>query len=158
VQNLLSRSDREPITLGTLVHMELEALGPEALGERTFIAGPEVRLRKRHVQTLALAIHELTTNACKYGALASERGRLSVTWRFDDRGDCGRQLALEWTESGIEQPLGHGEPRPGYGRTLIESALPYSLSAQTTFELSSDAFHCTIRLPLDTEDADGVVG
>ena len=157
VQNLLSRGEREPITLGALVHMELEALAPDALGARVVIAGPEVRLRRRHVQTLALAIHELTTNACKYGALANERGRLSVRWRFDDHGGAGRQLALEWAESGIEQPPGHGEPRPGYGRTLIESALPYSLSAQTTFELSADAFHCSIRLPV-AEDADDVVG
>ena len=158
VQGLLSRSDRQPITIGALVRMELDALGPAAIGARTSVAGPEVRLRKRSVQTLALAIHELATNACKYGALASDRGRLSVSWRIEEAGDLSRQLALEWAESGLKPGLGDADPRGGYGRTLIERALPYSLSAQTTFELRDEDFRCSIRLPVDSEEADDVAG
>ena len=158
VQSLLSRSDRVPITIGALVRMELDALGPAAIGARTLVAGPDVRLRKRSVQTLALAIHELATNACKYGALAGASGRLSVTWRIEDAGDGRRQLVLEWVETDIGQRLGNPDPRGGYGRTLIERALPYSLSAQTTFDLRDEAFRCSIRLPVDLDEAHDVVG
>jgi PAS domain S-box-containing protein len=158
VQGLLSRSDREPITISALVRMELEALGPDAVSARTFVAGPEVRLRKRDVQTLALAIHELATNACKYGALATDRGRLSVTWRLEGGPGARQRLALEWVESGIEQRFGRIDARRGYGRTMIERALPYSLSAETAFELSEDAFRCAIRLPVDANGASDVAG
>ncbi len=112
-----------------------------------------MRLRKRSVQTLALAIHELATNAQKYGALATDSGRLSVTWRIEPAAAGRACLALEWLESGIEQGLDRADPqRCGYGRTLIERALPYSLSAQTTFEVGDRVFRCTIKLPLDSGD------
>lgn len=155
VQSLLSRADRQPITIEALIHMELAALGADAGGARTVVAGPEVRLRKRDVQTFALAIHELATNACKYGALAAERGRLSVTWQVENGPGAPPQLALEWAESGIEQPFGGAAPRPGYGWTLIESGLSYSLSAQTSLELRADAFRCSIRLAVEDSGVPG---
>jgi two-component system CheB/CheR fusion protein len=83
VQGLLSRADNEPITVGALVGMELEALGSDERGDKVTLAGPEVRVRKSAVQMLSLAIHELATNALKYGALATENGRLSVIWRIE---------------------------------------------------------------------------
>jgi PAS domain S-box-containing protein len=159
VQGLLSRSKRESITIGALVRMELEALDPQPGAPRSIIEGPDVRLRKRSVQALALAIHELATNARKYGALAAEDGRLSVTWATEHTADGRAWLALEWRESGIEQRLDQADPRRcGYGRTLIERALPYSLSAETTFELRDDTFHCAIRLPLEGDDSDEAAG
>lgn len=153
VQGLLSRSERTPITIGALISLELEALGPHPGVPRAIVEGPDVRLRKRSVQTLALAIHELATNARKYGALATESGRLSVTWRIERAADGAACLALEWAETGIEQRLDRADPqRFGYGRTLIEKALPYSLSAKTTFEVGDREFRCTITLPLERLD------
>jgi PAS domain S-box-containing protein len=153
VQSLLSRSDNEPITVGTLVVMELEALGLEA-DNRITIGGPEAFLRKSVVEMLALALHELLTNAIKYGALASHgTGRLSVTWRIDGV-PPDQQLVLEWIERGIAPSvLSPDLNRTGYGRTLIEQALPYSLSAETTFELGTDSLRCRISLPLTPQDA-----
>src|SRR5262249_3730244 len=95
VQNFLSRSDAHPIAIGELVRMELEALGFADLGKKVSIAGPEVQLRKSAVQILSLAIHELATNALKYGALANEDGRLSATWRIEDT-KPDRRLLLAW--------------------------------------------------------------
>lgn len=149
VQGLLSRSDQEPITLRTLIRTELEALGGGDYADRIHIAGPPVRLRKASVQTLALAVHELATNARKYGALTSEHGRLSVTWRADadDRG--GGTLLIEWIEEGISQPReGRGPTRRGYGRELIEQAMPYALNAKTRYELGETRLRCAIELPL----------
>lgn len=159
VQGLLSRSDREPITIGALVRMELEAVGPEANSSRTWIAGPDVRLRKRSTQMLALAVHELATNAQKYGALASDEGRLAVTWDIDRTANDQTCVALEWLETGIKQRLDRAAPaRCGYGRTLIERGLPYALSAQTVFELGDHTFRCAIRLPLEEESNGGSGG
>ena len=96
---------------------------------------------------LSLAIHELLTNAIKYGALATETGRLSVTWRIE-AGPPNQRLVIEWVERGITPlPPSTGTGQSGYGRTLIEEALPYSLSAETKFDLEGDTLRCRISLP-----------
>jgi len=150
VQSLLSRSDDGLITIGTLVGMEFEAIGADTFGDRIEFGGPEVLLRKSAVEMLSLAIHELATNAFKYGALAIESGRISLIWRVEGLGPNGR-LVVEWIERGILlSALPADQRRKGYGRTLIEEALPYSLSAETKFELGEDALLCRIALPLAT--------
>ena len=146
VQSLLSRADNQPITLGTLVVMELEALALATVGDRITYGGPETPLRKSAVEMLSLAIHELLTNAIKYGALACDTGRLSVTWRIGGT-PLDQRLELEWIECGIA-PSPSGPSPSGYGRRLIEEALPYSLSAETKFELGEGTLRCVITLPL----------
>jgi len=148
-QSLLSRSDKEPITMRTLVVTELDALSSAAAMDKIEISGPEVLLRKSAVEMLSLAIHELATNAAKHGALARKTGHLSVCWRTEDSG-LQRRLTLEWVEDGIAAT---DTERRGYGRTLIEEALPFSISAQTRYELSVDRLRCVISLPLRKNDA-----
>jgi two-component system CheB/CheR fusion protein len=168
VQGLLSRADEQPITLGALLHMEVEAVGGAALGDRVRLEGPEVTLRNAHVQTLALAFHELATNARKYGALSGDEGRLDIRWELRRAGAGpatsgrqvpgrqvpGRQVHVEWRETGIV-PLAEdaGGRRFGYGRELIERALPYSLGAHSSFSLEAEGLRCIIDLPLDEQDA-----
>ncbi len=158
VQGLLSRADEERITISSLLRSELEALGAHAMGDRIRLEGPEARLRNSTVQTLALAIHELATNARKYGALGAEQGRLDVTWTVREEED-GQRLRLEWLETGLEQlpdrqaPLAHG----GYGRELIEQALPYALGAKTSFELDASRLRCVVDLPLGRRGGGGQV-
>jgi PAS domain S-box-containing protein len=158
VQGLLSRAEREPITISVLLRMELNALGAEleaeAVRDRVALEGPEVSLRHSVVQTLALALHELATNARKYGALATEEGRLRVTWQVRETGDAKRHLALEWVEEGasrlsLDDSAQGSYGRGGYGRELIERALPYTLGAETRYELGETGVRCTIDLPLD---------
>lgn len=152
VQGLLSRSSETPITIGALVRMELEALG---VGEpHASLSGPSVLLPSFTVQTLALAIHELATNARKHGALSIPGGSLAVTWSkriaADPAADDG-WLVLEWRETGArptEQDADRAAHR-GYGRELIEDALPFALGARTRFELDAQGVRCWIELPLD---------
>src|SRR6185503_11003386 len=101
---------------------------------------------------LALAIHELLTNAIKYGALAIRSGPLSVTWHIEAEAPPARRLVLDWVECGIAVQAQESR-RSGYGRMLIEQALPYSLAAETKFELGSDGLRCRISLPLASNDA-----
>jgi PAS domain S-box-containing protein len=150
VQGLLSRSEEEPITIGTLIGMELDALGAPRTDKRVAIGGPAVPIRLSVVQTLALALHELGTNARKYGALASDQGQLDVRWHVHDEDRGSRRLMLEWLETfppmEITTSRTHGG---GYGRQLIQEALPYTLGAKTSFELNQTSLRCTIDMPLE---------
>lgn len=88
----------------------------------------------------------------KYGALAWPDGRLSLRWRVERRGKA-RALVVEWRETGVPLPPGFAPQRKGYGRELIERALPYQLKAETAYEIGADGVRCTIRLPLGEQGA-----
>jgi PAS domain S-box-containing protein len=153
VQGLLSRSEEEPITIEGLIRMELEALGAlNGAGERIELSGPPIRLRHSVIQTLALGLHELATNARKHGALSREAGRLSITWQVREADGEGRRLALAWSETGAAVAIDTVPERRGYGRELIERALPYALGAKTTYELREEGVRCTIDMPLEKKE------
>jgi two-component sensor histidine kinase len=111
-------------------------------------------LPSRAVQTFALALHELATNATKYGAWASTEGHLDVSWALAGEAE-GRWLTVEWKESGVRtMPNPNDAPRGGgYGRELIERALPYQLGARTQYRLEADGVRCSIELPVASDTA-----
>lgn len=167
VQSLLSRREAGTrVTFDELIREELSAhvaIDAEGGHEQVTLAGPKgVPLKSAIVQTLALALHELATNAVKYGALARPGGHLEVSWDVHEPKPGERRLRIDWRERGVPgMPEAGSPPRgSGYGRELIERALPYQLGARTTFEFMSDGVHCTIDVsvpPSDqmTEQADG---
>jgi two-component system CheB/CheR fusion protein len=148
VQGLLSRDDGRDVTLRDLVQGELNAIGVTPGTERIVVDGPPVKLREDAVQLLALALHELATNALKHGALKESRGRLDVKWQMLDGMNTPR-LELIWVESGgIE--LNEREAnslRCGFGRELLEHALPYQLDATTKLELTRDGLRFRLVIP-----------
>ncbi len=102
VQSLLSRmNDHDRVTFDELIDTELKAMDGNA--GRVTLKGPVgVRLRSSTVQTLAMALHELSTNALKYGALGQSSGRLVITWRVERPGDDRPWLHIDWHETGCE--------------------------------------------------------
>ena len=145
-QALLSQFGSDTVEIGALVRAELEAHAVISPPKVT-ISGQKIYLTARQVQNYALAVHELATNAVKYGALRSTDGLLSVHWLLErDRRDRQR-LVMTWCESGVVIPPGARERR-GYGRELIENALSYALGAKTEFEIADDGVRCRIDLPL----------
>jgi PAS domain S-box-containing protein len=149
VQGLLSQSDNEPIELRELVEVELKAFAGAKVGKLT-IEGPAARLPANSAQSMALALHELATNAVKYGALGQPSGRLTVRWTIDNDQSNSRAIIV-WRESGVAFP--EAEPkRKGYGRELIERALPYQLGAKTTLQFGRDGVYCEIAVPVTTEE------
>ncbi|GEP07362.1 GAF domain-containing protein [Methylobacterium oxalidis] len=145
-QGLLSAGGSDTVAVGALVRAELAAHADGA-SNRARVAGPDVLLNARQVQNFALALHELTTNAVKYGALAGASGRLSVTWEvlLDRRGR--RRLSLTWAES--EVTIGPDTvKRRGYGTELIQEALAYALQAQVDYRKGPDGVRCRIEMPL----------
>ncbi len=151
VQGLLSRlGETDRIGFDELLASELAALNVDM--PRLTLDGPKgVGLRSKTVQVLGLALHELATNAVKYGALGQSQGRLVVRWRVKQSEDDERPwLLLHWRESGVQLPASdQSSRRSGQGLESIEQALPYPLGAETLFELTPDGAHCTIHLPID---------
>lgn len=114
-------------------------------GPRCSIAGPPVRLRQKSAEMMGLAIHELTTNAIKFGALSSG-GTISVKWSLAGARNVS-VLHFHWKEAGVS--LLSAAPRPqGFGQNLIEQAIPYQLGATTSFEFRPGGLDCSIELPL----------
>jgi len=98
-------------------------------------------------QTLGLAVHELATNAVKYGALSQPMGHLAVNWQVEVE-DGVPNVSLEWIESGVAMGPNGPASRKGYGTELIERALPYQLGAKTTLEFGPDGVRCKIKVPV----------
>jgi two-component system CheB/CheR fusion protein len=150
-QAVVTRAPAAGVDLEYLIVEELLAHAAHE-GEQVSIAGPEIRLRPKAAETLGLAMHELTTNAVKYGALSTPGGRLAITWRLQDME--GQQpetasrahLVLEWVESGVV-PL--PPRRRGFGTELIERMLNYEFGAEAALAFGPDGARCTIDLPLN---------
>jgi two-component system, chemotaxis family, CheB/CheR fusion protein len=147
VQGLFSRAaPGEGVTFDSLLDSEMSAHSEN--GGAVTLEGPlGIVLNSVSVQALAMALHELTTNALKYGALGRKDARLKIAWRVQLE-NGSPWIFVDWKESGVEitEPIG---PRGvGNGRRLIEEALPYQFGARTTFAIEPDGVHCTIALPL----------
>jgi PAS domain S-box-containing protein len=165
VNGLLSRLEEgDRISFDGLIRAELAAHGAVDAGGRgaqvVLEGAADIRLRSATVQTLALALHELATNAVKYGALSTPRGRVRVSWRLLDEADGGPWLRVEWEETGVAMPARDaGAPVLwGYGRELIERALPYQLKARTLYEMGPEGVRCVLELPVAPSGAGVGVG
>ncbi|TCF96652.1 chemotaxis protein CheR [Paraburkholderia strydomiana] len=144
LQALLGRASSNEVDLSEIIELEVGTLGGSQ-EQKVSISGPPVALRLESVQTVALAIHELATNAVKYGALKHAHGRLRLEWKVRTEHD-GKTLVLEWRESGLTEPP--DSSRRGYGRQLIEQALAFTLRARTELVFGDDGIVCRIELPL----------
>ena len=156
VNALLSRlREGDRVSLDQLLKTELAAHGvtdEDGNGPQVALSGPkDLRLRSAPVQTLALVIHELATNAIEHGAVSRPDGRIEVAWAVEAGPGGERRLRLDWRESWAAPDDAPGElaapPRRGHGRQLIERALPYQLGAKTQYELGPDGLSCTILAP-----------
>lgn len=154
VQSLLSGRVQERVTFDQLVESELASVGGfELVTGRVRLQGPSnIALRSNSVQTLAMALHELATNAAKHGALKQPQGLLSVRWELRERPGAEPLLFVDWRESNVRVEPARGR---GHGRQLIERALPMQLNARTHFALTRDGVHCTIEVPVPAPEAQG---
>ena len=141
---LLAREGWDAAELRELLEAEIAPhLSKLARGaERVSFKGPKVALAAAAAQPLAMAVHEMATNASKYGALSVEAGRVAVRW--EAAADGG--LVLRWTESG--GPALDGPPaRHGFGSSVIRNTVERQLSGRTAFEWLPGGLSCTIVLP-----------
>ena len=154
VQGLISEADGGRVALREMVDREVRALGSATTG-RVMMRGDGVDLSPEHAQTLGLALHELATNAVKYGALKGEVGQVEIAWATENHQQGGRTLVLNWQESGLAAPP--DSSRRGFGRHLIERALAYTMRAKTEFLFREDGITCRIVVPLGSGQRDPVM-
>ncbi|MFB9772465.1 sensor histidine kinase [Sphingomonas yabuuchiae] len=147
-----TRSGR--VDLENLIRDELLGVGAIE-DDRLSIEGPDISLPADTAETMGLAIHELTTNALKYGALRHPAGRLSIAWAIELKSNSECELIVKWDETGV--PAMPVPPvRQGFGTELIREALPYGLGARTRLEFRGGGVLCVITLPWAADDADAL--
>ena len=146
---LLARDRWEGARLHDLVRIELAAYGAEA-SRALRLEGDDVLLAPRTAQTIALVLHELTTNAAKHGALSRPGGGVRVTTRHDLRTNGG-MLRLDWLEAG--GPEVAPPSRRGFGSVLIERSIASGLDGSAEFDFDRSGFRCRIRFPVPGQQA-----
>ncbi|MBR1173379.1 PAS domain-containing protein [Bradyrhizobium sp. KB893862 SZCCT0404] len=143
-QALVTRDPEGGVDLEYLVIEELLAYNARE-GEQVRASGPPIRFQPKAAETFALAIHELATNALKYGALGQLSGRLEISWRIDNGVEPPR-LLFEWRERG--GPAVTPPPRKGFGTELLERTLAFELKGHTTISFNASGLICLIAIPL----------
>jgi len=141
---LLSSSRWEGVQLCELVRREL---APYASSNNTRLKGPDVMLRAEAAPAIASALHELTTNAAKYGALSKREGQVSVRWRRAPNGQAPGPLVIEWLETGgppLEVPS-----NSGYGRSVITELAPYELGGTAHLVFSPEGIQYRLEIPAE---------
>jgi two-component system, chemotaxis family, CheB/CheR fusion protein len=142
---LLSREQWGTVSLRDILLNELEPYRQESEA-RLALDGPPVALKPAAALALGLVVHELATNATKYGALSNTDGRVSVAWRID-RGER-RGLALTWRET--NGAAVKTRKRKGFGTELIEREVSGTLGGKAVFDYAADGLKVRISIPLDS--------
>lgn len=135
---LLAQQRWQGAALGRVVHDELEAHAESA---KFSCVGPDLQLSSRAVQPVGMLLHELATNAVKYGALSAPEGHVYLTWERSDNGS----IWLSWRESGGPPVKGVGEP--GFGTTLIQQIIESQLGGTYRAHWDKEGYGLMLSLP-----------
>lgn len=139
---LLTETSWENASLEKLVADTMQIVASHA--GRIHTSGPHVLLTPRHALAIGMALHELLTNAVKYGALSNDTGHVDLTWSVTTDADC--KLRLVWSEQG--GPMVFKPSRRGFGSLLLEQTLAGDLSGEVSTNYRPDGLVCTIEFSL----------
>jgi two-component sensor histidine kinase/CheY-like chemotaxis protein len=142
---LLSESRWEGANLNRLIDEEL-APYRGAEGERVAVSGPPVFLKPETAQIIALVLHELATNAAKYGSLSQLNGKIALTWQWQNG-----KLDLQWQESG--GPTVQAPVTKGYGTKVITASVAQQLGGTATFDWRPEGLKFGMSLPIGDRPA-----
>ncbi len=141
--DLLTSASWKGALLRDVLRNELDPY-QDSLRQRIRLRGPEIELKPGAVLALGLAIHEMATNATKYGSLSVAEGRISVMWAIT--GGANPLLLVEWVESG--GPPVKPPQRQGFGTKLIQRGLAQQLGGEIKLDFAPAGVHCVITFPL----------
>jgi two-component sensor histidine kinase len=145
VHTLLAQSRWVGVDLRSIVMDELYPYCPQ--GTRAEVNGPDLRLKPQLAQLIAMALHELTTNAVKYGALSVSGGLLRVEWSHAANGN----LVIRWTETG--GPAVKLPTRRGFGSRMLDGTIRTQLNGDLRFNWRTEGLACEIEAPYEYEAA-----
>lgn len=130
----------------TIEHVANSALAPflKSFSDRIFMSGPEIAISERVIVSLSLGLHELATNAVKYGALSNESGVILFDWAIENFDDSA-MLLINWVESGGPE-VRHPNHR-GFGQRLLRSVLAVELNGECDIEFLPSGIAIQIRAP-----------
>jgi PAS domain S-box-containing protein len=131
--------------LGNLISEVIKPFHEGAANSRFSIEGPQIWLHPKAVVTFSMGLHELATNAAKYGALSSETGSVKLSWDVS-QGE-GQTFELNWVESG--GPPVEMRRRRGFGSRLIEQGIAHDIGGRVRMLFAKEGLVCTINAPLD---------
>jgi PAS domain S-box-containing protein len=118
-------------------------LAPFAAADNSTLSGPTVALSLEAGEAMAMILHELVTNAAKYGALSVTGGHVMVRWRQGSDGI----LRIHWRE--VDGPTINDQPKPSYGVSLVRDLIPHELSGTVEFRFAPSGVSCTIAIPAE---------
>ncbi|TAJ82340.1 HWE histidine kinase domain-containing protein [Reyranella sp.] len=137
--NLLSATHWQGASLGKIVDEEMAPYRTDHR-DRITVGGPPATLLPATAQAMALAVHELATNAAKYGAFSTDTGHLSLLWQVDDQA-----LVVEWTETGGPPT---SEPKSlGFGLSIVRSSIEAQFRGGVLYEWLPQGLHCRLSIP-----------
>jgi PAS domain S-box-containing protein len=142
--SLLSQTRWTGVGLNDLVR---DQLAPYAMAANAKVSGPNIMLSAAATQAVAMVLHELVTNAAKYGALSTSNGSVSVNWdkSADERG--ATKVTIVWREHGGPQVA--APARTSFGSSLIRDLIPHELGGTVDLAFEPDGVSCRIVIPLD---------
>jgi two-component sensor histidine kinase len=140
--DLLSRSHWHGVPLAEIARREF---APYATGNSE-ITGPSITLKAEATQAVAMVLHELTTNAAKYGAFSDPNGRVLLNWSWLQNGEQPH-LAIDWKETG--GPSVVAPSRSGYGTCVVRELIPFELGGTVDLAFASDGLRCRLEIPCE---------
>ncbi len=138
----LTQSHWKAAPLRGLIEAEAQAW-TEVDDQRLALRGPPVMVEARAYQSIALVLHELITNAAKYGALSVKEGRLSIEWTLEKTGD----LVITWTER--NGPPVTPPQRRGFGSIVVEQSIPFELQGEAHIAYEPEGVNARFKIPYD---------
>ena len=151
---ILLQNDGVGASVSDVVEGALAAHRPGA--NRLRVAGPSLSLPPKKALSLALAIHEMATNATKYGALSNDVGTIDILWR-DDMIDGGSTFTFRWEEKGGPPVTERVPNRRGFGSRLIHHVFPHDFDGTVVTSYEPAGFVCELRAPLASVDDVGPI-
>jgi len=141
--DLLTASEWKAVTLRNLIENHLRTFG--TIGSNIILDGPEFLLGSDAVQNLGMAIHELATNASKYGALSVDCGKVEIHWELQ-QADTGERLDLRWRET--DGPLVEPPEQTSFGTQILDRHLSAALNGQTEIDYQPTGLVWTLNAPV----------
>jgi two-component sensor histidine kinase len=140
------KSEWRNVPLAELMRAQLAHFGT-LLDSRIIVRGPDMRITAAAAQTIGMAIHELATNAGKYGALSTDRGRVEIVWGLERDGAAVHRFTMGWSESG--GPIVAPPTRRGFGWSVLRELTKMSLGADVTLEYAPTEVVWRLGCPAD---------